>query len=55
MYHIQKEQKIQDKIQTIYYQDINRWTTVFEDRKTYINEEDASQDISNFGGSIVSE
>ena len=53
-YHIQKEQQIQDKISTIYYQNMNRWTTVFEDRKVYSSEVDATKELS-FGGTVVSE
>ena len=53
-YHIEKDQQIQDSIQKIYYQDVNRWTTIFEDRKKYTRKEDATKDLS-FGGIVVSE
>jgi hypothetical protein len=54
-YHIQKQQKIQDRIDTIYYEGFHKWTTIFENRKKYTSESNASEDIYGFGGDIVSE
>lgn len=54
-YHIEKQQKIQDKVDTIYYEGSYRWTTVFSDRKIYLNEEDATKDLYDFGGIVLSE
>lgn len=53
-YHIEKSQQIQNNVETIYYQDTNRWTTVFEDRKKYTRKADATKELS-FDGIIVTE
>ena len=52
MYHIQKEQQIQDNTDIIYYSGVHRWTTVFEDRIIYETEEEATQNLYDFGGEI---
>jgi hypothetical protein len=54
-YHIEKSQQIQDKTDTIFYEGDLRWTTVFDDRKTYINETDATADLYGFGGIVVTD
>lgn len=54
-YHIEKQQQIQGKVDTIYYEGSFRWTTVFSDRKIYQSEEDATKDLYDFGGTVVSE
>jgi|688.fasta_scaffold717751_2 hypothetical protein len=53
-YHIEKSQQIQGQENTIYYQDTNRWTTVFQERKKYTRKADATKELS-FGGIIVTE
>ena len=53
-YHIEKSQQIQGQENKIYYQDTNRWTTVFEDRKKYTKKADATKELS-FGGTVVTE
>jgi len=54
-YYISKTQKIQDTINTIYYQGSHSWTTVYEDRKVYRLKRDATADLYEFGGKVVSE
>jgi hypothetical protein len=54
-YHIEKEQNIQGQVNKIYYEGEYRWTTVFEDRKIYPTEADATADLYDFGGTVVSE
>ncbi len=55
VYHIQKLEDIQGQLKEIYYEGEYRWTTVFEDRKIYPTEEDATADLYDFGGTVVSE
>jgi len=52
-YHITKTQKIQDTVNTIYYQGSCSWTTVYEDRKVYALKRDATADLYEFGGKVV--
>jgi hypothetical protein len=54
-YHIEKSQQIQDKTDTIFYEGNHSWTTVFVNRKTYINETDATADLYGFGGIVVTD
>jgi len=54
-YRIEKSEKIQDKVDTIYYQGEHRWTTVFDERKVYQYKKDATADLYSFGGTVVSE
>lgn len=54
-YHIEKEQDIQGQVDKIYYEGEHRWTTVFEDRKTYTSKSSATADLYDFGGTIVTE
>jgi hypothetical protein len=54
-YHIEKTQQIQDRTETIYYQDLHRWTTEFNDRKTYTKKADATADLYGFGGTVITE
>lgn len=54
-YRIEKSQQIQDKVNTIYYEGGHHWTTIFEDRKKYTRKADATADLYDFGGDIVSE
>jgi hypothetical protein len=54
-HHIKKEKNIQGRVETIYYQGELRWTTVFEDRKVYESEGDATAALYHFGGDVVSE
>jgi len=54
-YHIKKEQQIQDKVDTIYYEGNCRWTTAFKDRKKYTSKASATSDLYDFGGTIVTE
>jgi len=54
-YRIEKSQRIQDKVETIYYQGNTSWTTTFEKRKIYAYKKDATADLYHFGGVIVSE
>ena len=54
-YRIEKSEKIQDQVETIYYQGDHRWSTVFEERKIYQYKKDATADLYGFGGTIVSE
>ena len=54
-YHIEKSQQIQDKTDTIFYEGDHRWTTVFDDRKTYQYKKDATADLYDFGGIVVGE
>lgn len=54
-YHIEKSEKIQDQVETIYYRGEHRWSTVFEERKIYRYKKDATADLYGFGGIIVSE
>ena len=55
MYHIEKEQNIQDKTEKIFYEGSHRWTTEYPDRKVYNTQEEASSDLYNFGGEVVSD
>jgi len=55
IYHIEKEQQIQDRVDKIYYEGEYRWTTVFEDRKKYTRKADATADLYDFGGTVVTE
>ena len=55
MYHIEKEQKIQDETKVIYYEGSYRWTTEYPDRKTYATKADATADLYGFGGTIVND
>jgi hypothetical protein len=54
-YHIKKEQQIQDKVDTIYYEGDHHWTTIFNDRKKYTSKASATSDLYDFGGTIVTE
>jgi hypothetical protein len=54
-YRIEKSEKIQDEEKTIFYQGDYRWTTIFEDRKTYQYKKDATADLYGFGGIVVSD
>lgn len=54
-YHIEKAEKIQDKVNIIYYQGEYRWTTVFEERKVYEHKNDAIENLYYFGGNVLSE
>lgn len=55
IYHIEKEQQIQDRVDKIYYEGEYRWTTVFNDRKKYTRKADATADLYDFGGAVVTE
>ena len=55
MYHIEKEQKIQDKTKAIYYEGSYRWTTEFGERKTYTTENSATADLYGVGGTVITE
>ena len=54
-YHIEKSQQIQDRTDTIFYEGDHRWTTVFDDRKTYKYKKDATADLYGFGGIVVTD
>ena len=54
-YRIEKSEKIQDRVDTIYYQGEHRWTTIFDERKVYQYKKDATADLYDFGGTVVSE
>ena len=54
-YHIEKSQQIQDKVDTIYYEGDHHWTTIFGDRKKYTRKADATADLYDFGGTVVTE
>jgi hypothetical protein len=54
-YRIEKEQQIQDRVDKIYYEGEQRWTTVFENRKKYTRKADATADLYGFGGTVVTE
>jgi hypothetical protein len=54
-YHIEKEQNIQDKTEMIYYEGSHRWTTEYSDRKTYTTKADATADLYDFGGTVITE
>lgn len=53
MYYIKKEQKIQDKTQTIYYQGDMSWTTNFDDKKLFNLKKEATAELYNFGGKVI--
>lgn len=52
-YFIKKVQSIQGNQQIIYYQGEQRWTTIFDDRKLYSDENSATTELYEFGGSVV--
>lgn len=52
-YFIKKVQSIQGKQQIIYYQGDYHWTTNFDDRKLYSDENDATAELYEFGGFVV--
>lgn len=52
-YYIEKQQKIQDKVYTIYYEGNYSWTTIFENRKVYKYKKDATTDLYGFRGDII--
>ena len=54
-FHIQKTQKIQGVDKTIYFQGNYNWSTNYDDRKIYESEEQATSEIYDFGGTVVSE
>ncbi len=54
-YHIEKEQNIQGQVDKIFYEGEYRWTTIFNDRKKYTRKADATADLYDFGGIIVTE
>ena len=54
-YHIEKEQDIQGQVNKIFYKGEYRWTTIFSDRKKYTRKSDATEDLYDFGGIIVTE
>jgi len=53
-YFIKKIQSIQGNRQIIYYQGEQRWSTNFDDRKLYSDENSATTELYEFGGSVVS-
>lgn len=54
-YYITKERTILEKPRTIYYQEDNKWTTEFSERKVYDTESEALENISYFGGVVESD
>ena len=52
-YFIKKVQSIQKQSKTIYYQGNYNWSTNFDDRKIYQYKKDATADLYDFGGSVV--
>ena len=54
MNYISKSQNIQGTKTTIYYQGDNKWTTEYNDRKSYETEEEATAELYHFGGEVVS-
>ena len=54
-YHIEKEQNIQDKIEMIFYEGSYHWTTEYPNRKTYTTKADATADLYDFGGTVITE
>jgi hypothetical protein len=55
MYHIQKEHQIQDSTEVIFYEGNYQWTTEYENRKTYKLKKDATAELYEFGGIVVSD
>ncbi len=55
MFYIQKEQNIQGMTTSMFYEGDHRWTTNFDERKTYNNQEEASTDLYDFGGVVINE
>jgi len=51
----QKNQQIQDKVDTIFYEGDFRWTNVFGERKKYTSKSSATADLYGFGGTVITE
>lgn len=54
-YHIKLDKNIQGRVETIYYKGDYCWSTSFGDRKVYRYKKEATADLYQFGGDVVSE
>lgn len=55
MYHIEKEQIIQNQNKEIFYEGNHTWTTEYQNRKVYNTQEEATTELYEFGGEVVSD
>ena len=55
MYRIQKKENIQGQTKEIYYEGNHTWTTEYQNRKVYNTQEEATTDLYEFGGEVVTD
>ena len=55
MYRIQKTENIQGQLKEIYYEGNHTWTTEYQNRKVYETQEEATTDLYEFGGEVVTD
>jgi hypothetical protein len=55
MYRIQKSENIQGQLKEILYEGNHTWTTEYQNRKVYETQEEATTELYEFGGEVVTD